>query len=140
MAALLAVLPEGVGGAPINRLCGSGLDAVGIAARGVRSSEAELVIAGGVESMSRAPFVTHKAVAAFFPATASSMTRRSGGASSIRRCARLMASIPCPKPQKMWRSIVASHAWIRMHSPSAAKRAPPRRSAMDGWRRSEVTW
>ena len=61
MAALLAGLPVEVGGATINRLCGSGMDAVGSAARAIRSGEAELMIAGGVESMSRAPFVMPKA-------------------------------------------------------------------------------
>ena len=65
MAALLAGLPEGVPGATINRLCGSGLDAVNLAARAIRSGEAELVIAGGVESMTRAPFVMGKADSAF---------------------------------------------------------------------------
>lgn len=65
MAALLAGLPVGVPGATINRLCGSGLDAVGSAARAIRSAEAQLVIAGGVESMSRAPFVMGKAESAF---------------------------------------------------------------------------
>jgi 3-oxoadipyl-CoA thiolase len=65
MAALLAGLPTDVPGATINRLCGSSLDAVGTAARAIASGEAELVIAGGVESMSRAPFVMPKADAAF---------------------------------------------------------------------------
>ena len=65
MATLLAGLPVGVPGATINRLCGSGLDAVGSAARAIRTGEAELMIAGGVESMSRAPFVMPKAATAF---------------------------------------------------------------------------
>lgn len=65
MAALLAGLPIGVPGATINRLCGSGMDAVGTAARAIRAGEAELMIAGGVESMSRAPFVMPKAESAF---------------------------------------------------------------------------
>ena len=65
MAALLAGLPVAVPGATINRLCGSGLDAVGTAARAIRSGEAEFAIAGGVESMSRAPFVLGKATEAF---------------------------------------------------------------------------
>ncbi|MDI1257989.1 3-oxoadipyl-CoA thiolase [Aquabacterium sp.] len=65
MAALLAGLPMDVPGATINRLCGSGLDALGTAARAIRSGEAHLMIAGGVESMSRAPFVTAKADSAF---------------------------------------------------------------------------
>jgi acetyl-CoA C-acetyltransferase len=65
MAALLAGLPQDVPGATINRLCGSSLDAVGTAARAVKSGEAQLLIAGGVESMSRAPFVMPKADSAF---------------------------------------------------------------------------
>jgi acetyl-CoA C-acetyltransferase len=65
MAALLAGLPTAVGGATINRLCGSGMDAVGSAARAIKSGEAGLMIAGGVESMSRAPFVMPKAESAF---------------------------------------------------------------------------
>ena len=65
MASLLAGLPQSLGGSTINRLCGSGLDAVGTAARAIRSGEADLVIAGGVESMSRAPFVMPKADKAF---------------------------------------------------------------------------
>ncbi|RTL23334.1 MAG: 3-oxoadipyl-CoA thiolase [Burkholderiales bacterium] len=65
MAALLAGLPIDVPGVTVNRLCGSGLDAVGTAARAIRAGEAGLLIAGGVESMSRAPFVMPKAESAF---------------------------------------------------------------------------
>jgi 3-oxoadipyl-CoA thiolase len=65
MALLLAGLPETIPGSTINRLCGSGMDAVGTAARAVACGEAEFVIAGGVESMSRAPFVMAKAETAF---------------------------------------------------------------------------
>ncbi len=65
MAALLAGLPMQVPGATLNRLCGSGLDALGSAARAIRAGEAQLMIAGGVESMSRAPFVMPKADSAF---------------------------------------------------------------------------
>jgi 3-oxoadipyl-CoA thiolase len=70
MASLLAGLPLLVPGATINRLCGSGLDAVGTAARAIRAGEAGLMIAGGVESMSRAPFVMPKAESAFSRANA----------------------------------------------------------------------
>ena len=70
MAALLAGLPVGVPGGTINRLCGSGLDAVGTAARAIKAGEAQLMIAGGVESMSRAPFVMPKAESAFSRASA----------------------------------------------------------------------
>uniref|UniRef100_UPI002631E754 acetyl-CoA C-acyltransferase n=1 Tax=Pusillimonas sp. (ex Stolz et al. 2005) TaxID=1979962 RepID=UPI002631E754 len=65
MSLLLAGLPVSVPGATINRLCGSGLDAVGSAARAIRSGDAKFVLAGGVESMSRAPFVMGKAETAF---------------------------------------------------------------------------
>ncbi|MFP4570181.1 3-oxoadipyl-CoA thiolase [Rhodosalinus sp.] len=70
MAALLAGLGEEVPGTTVNRLCGSGLDAVGMAARMIRCGEADVVLAGGVESMSRAPFVMPKAEAAFSRANA----------------------------------------------------------------------
>ncbi len=70
MSLLLAGLPKEVPGATINRLCGSGMDAVGSAARAIKSGEAQLVIAGGVESMSRAPFVLPKAETAFSRSTA----------------------------------------------------------------------
>ena len=65
MALLLAGLPKEIPGSTINRLCGSGMDAVGIAARAIISGQADLMIAGGVESMSRAPFVMPKADSAF---------------------------------------------------------------------------
>ncbi|CAM3526494.1 Beta-ketoadipyl-CoA thiolase [Klebsiella spallanzanii] len=65
MALLLAGLPESVPGSTVNRLCGSSLDAIGIAARAIKSGETQLMIAGGVESMSRAPFVMGKAESAF---------------------------------------------------------------------------
>jgi acetyl-CoA acyltransferase len=65
MALLLAGLPENVPGVTVNRLCGSGMDAIGAAARAIRTGEQDLVIAGGVESMSRAPFVMGKATTAF---------------------------------------------------------------------------
>jgi acetyl-CoA acyltransferase len=65
MALLLAGLPKEVPGSTVNRLCGSGMDAVSIAARAIKAGEAELMIAGGVESMSRAPFVLPKADSAF---------------------------------------------------------------------------
>jgi len=70
MSALLAGLPIAVPGVTLNRLCGSGMDAVGSAARAIRAGEAQLMIAGGVESMSRAPFVMPKAESAFSRANA----------------------------------------------------------------------
>ncbi|HEX7821428.1 MAG TPA: 3-oxoadipyl-CoA thiolase [Sphingobium sp.] len=65
MAVLLAGLPEAVPGTTVNRLCGSGLNAIGIAAQAIRSGDADLIIAGGVESMTRAPYVLGKAGSAF---------------------------------------------------------------------------
>lgn len=65
MSSLLAGLPVSVPGTTVNRLCGSGMDAIGLAARSIKSGETELMIAGGVESMSRAPFVMGKAESAF---------------------------------------------------------------------------
>lgn len=65
MSSLLAGLPVSVPGTTVNRLCGSGMDAVGLAARSIKSGDCELMIAGGVESMSRAPFVMGKAESAF---------------------------------------------------------------------------
>ncbi|AOJ91898.1 3-oxoadipyl-CoA thiolase [Burkholderia multivorans] len=65
MSALLAGLPTAVPGATLNRLCGSGMDAIGTAARAIKAGEARLMIAGGVESMTRAPFVMGKAASAF---------------------------------------------------------------------------
>ena len=70
MATLLAGLPTAVPGSTLNRLCGSGLDAVGTAARAIRAGEADLMLAGGVESMTRAPFVQGKATEAFARAAA----------------------------------------------------------------------
>src|SRR3546814_17839178 len=70
MATLLAGFPVEVPGATVNRLCGSGLDAVGTAARAIRTGEADLMLAGGVESMTRAPFVMGKADQAFARAAA----------------------------------------------------------------------
>src|SRR5690606_14271443 len=65
MALLLAGLPTDVPGSTVNRLCGSGMDAMTIAARAIQAGEAEIMITGGVESMSRAPFVMPKAETAF---------------------------------------------------------------------------
>ena len=65
MAALLAGLPDSVGGSTVNRLCASGLDAVGLAARSIRAGDTDLMIAGGVESMTRAPFVMPKSDTAY---------------------------------------------------------------------------
>ena len=102
MAALLAGLPEEVPGSTVNRLCGSGLDALATAARSIVAGDAELVIAGGVESMSRAPFVMPKATSAY------SRVRR-----DVRHHPRLAAGQPadartggastrCRRPPRTW--------------------------------------
>src|SRR5689334_24988253 len=65
MALLLAGLPESIGGATVNRLCGSGMDAVGIAGRAIKAGAAELMVAGGAASMTRAPLVMGKSAEAF---------------------------------------------------------------------------
>src|SRR5690606_10340929 len=70
MAVLLAGMPVAVPGTTVNRLCGSGMDAVGMAARAIKAGDCDFVIAGGVESMSRAPFVMPKAESAFSRANA----------------------------------------------------------------------
>ena len=70
MAVLLAGMPVGVPGTTVNRLCGSGMDAIGMAARAIRAGDCDFVLAGGVESMSRAPFVMPKAESAFSRANA----------------------------------------------------------------------
>ena len=84
MALLLAGLPDNVPGVTVNRLCASGLDAVGDAARAIRAGEIDLAIAGGVESMTRAPFVMGKADGGVLSAPPRSTTPPSAGASSIR--------------------------------------------------------
>ena len=84
MALLLAGLPDSVPGITVNRLCASGLNAVGAAARAIRAGEIDFAIAGGVESMTRAPFVMGKAHGSVLSAQPRSTTPPSAGASSIR--------------------------------------------------------
>ena len=79
MAALLAGLPETVAGVTVNRLCGSGMDAVAYAARAIALGEGAAYVAGGVESMSRAPFVVPKPSRAYPTGPSRWSTRRSGG-------------------------------------------------------------
>jgi acetyl-CoA acyltransferase len=81
MALLLAGLPQEIAGATVNRLCGSSLEATAVAARAIKAGEIELVIAGGVESMTRAPFVFPSRIARF---AQKSRVTTSAGASSIR--------------------------------------------------------
>ena len=84
MALLLAGLPTSVPGVTLNRLCASGLEAVGAAARAIRAGEIEFAIAGGVESMTRAPFVMGKAREPFQRNAEDLRHDASAGASSIR--------------------------------------------------------
>src|SRR3546814_1848254 len=96
MSALLAGLPLQVPGATVNRLCGSGLDAVGTAARAIKAGEAGLMIAGGVESMSRAPFVIPKAESAF----SRSNTRSEEHTSELQSLMRISYAVFCLKKKK----------------------------------------
>ena len=84
MALLLAGLPKEIPGSTVNRLCGSGMDAVGTAARAIKAGETSLLIAGGVESMSRAPFVSPRPTRHFQEPTRST-TPPSAGASSTAK-------------------------------------------------------
>jgi hypothetical protein len=102
MAALLAGLPVTVPGITLNRLCASGMDAVGFAARGIKAGDYAVTIAGGVESMTRAPFVMPKPGAAWSRGRPKSTTRPSAGASSTRRWRRPTAPTPCPRPPTTW--------------------------------------
>lgn len=106
MAALLAGLPVEVTGVTVNRLCGSGLEAVLQAGRLAKLGEAHLVVAGGVESMSRAPFVMAKASwqrpKRGFRAMRRFMIRSSAGASSTRACGSFMVSTRCRKRLRTW--------------------------------------
>ncbi len=126
MALLLAGLPQEVAGATINRLCGSGMDAVGTAARAIMTGQIDLAIAGGVESMSRAPFVMPKAESPFSRANAVYDTTigwrfvnpKMKAAYGVDRC---------PRPPRTWRPTTRSRARTRTPSRCAARCAPPPR-------------
>ena len=97
MSALLAGLPVDVPGTTVNRLCGSGMDATGIAARAIRAGEAELMLAGGVESMSPRTLRHGQGRDRRSPATPGSSTPRSAGGSSTRRCRRSFGTDSMPQ-------------------------------------------
>jgi hypothetical protein len=118
MALLLAGLPQSVPGTTVNRLCGSGMDAVIMAARAIKAGEADLIIAGGVESMSRAPFVMPKAAEAFSRAAEIHDT-----------------TIGWPRTS---RPTTTSPAPTRMPLRSARSSAPLRPRPMAGWPRKSV--
>jgi len=104
MSLLLAGLPQEVPGTTVNRLCGSSLDAIAIAARAIKSGETSLMLAGGVESMSRAPFVLGKADTAF--SRSAKIEDTTIGWRFINPLMKApMGWTPCRKPQRTWRRI-----------------------------------
>ena len=125
MALLLAGLPQEIPGTTMNRLCGSGLDAIGHAARAIRAGEIEVAIAGGVESMSRAPFVQGKATEAF-SRSADIFDTTIGWRFINPAMEAHTASTPWARPPKTSPRRGRSRAPTRTPSRCAARRAPPR--------------
>ena len=109
-------------GTTVNRLCGSGLDAVAMAARAIKAGEADLIIAGGVESMTRAPFVMPKADSAF-GRDANAVYDTTIGWRFVNKSAegRVRRSIPCPRPPRTWPRNFRSAARTRTGSPSESQ-------------------
>ena len=126
MALLLAGLPETVPGASLNRLCGSGMDAVACASRSVKTGEQSLLIAGGIESMSRAPFVIGKATSAFSRQNIMEDTTMAG-VSSTPGWRNSVVQIPCLKPQKTLPNNSTFPGKIRITSPTAPSKKHQRR-------------
>ena len=117
MAALLAGLPESVAGVTVNRLCASGLSAVVARRHAVAAGDGDLFVAGGVESMSRAPLVDRQARhGRSRAATRRSGTRRSAGASRTRAWRRCSRSSRWARPARTWPSATASRARTRTRS------------------------
>ncbi|SCW72901.1 3-oxoadipyl-CoA thiolase [Sphingobium faniae] len=137
MAALLAGLPETVGGSTINRLCASGLDAVGTAARAIRAGDADLLIAGGVESMSRAPFVMPKAESAFSRANAVYDTTI--GWRFVN--AKMKAAYGVDSMPETGENVATDHSVLREDQDAFALRSQQRTAAAQasGWFRDEIT-
>ena len=123
MALLLAGVPVGVSGTTVNRLCGSGPDALAMAARSIKAGDAGLLLAGGAESMTRAPLVMGKADSAF-SRRAQLYDTTSAGASSIRGCRPSSAPIRCRRPPKTSRRSSTSAVPIRTPLRCAASSAP----------------
>ena len=121
----LAGLPDSVPGATVNRLCASGMDAVAAAARGIKAGEIELAIAGGVESMTRAPFVMGKAQAPF-QRSAEIFDTTIGWRFVNPPMKSFMASIRCPRRPRTSPTNIRSRAPIRTRSRCARKSAPRR--------------
>ena len=127
MALLLAGLPDSVPGVTLNRLCASGLEAVGTAARAIRAGEMEFAIAGGVESMTRAPFVQGKARGGLL---AHGRNLRHHHRLALHQSAdeeRNTASIRCRRPARTWPRNSRSPAPIRTPLRCARSSAPARR-------------
>jgi len=139
MAALLAGYGETVSGTTVNRLCGSGMDAVSIAARAIRTGEAQTIVAGGVESMSRAPFVMPKATQAF--SRAAEVFDTTIGWRFVNRLIKDgWASIRCLRRLKMSLRILVSHALIKMPLPCAARKRLSEHRKMAAWHRKLSGW
>ncbi len=133
MSLLLAGLPQEVPGATINRLCGSGMDAVGSAARAIKSGEASLMLAGGVESMSRAPFVMPKADTAFSRSNAVYDTTI-GWRFVNQRMKAVRRGLHARDGRKRRHRFQRSSAKRRTAWPCAASAMPCRRKKPVGWR------
>ena len=133
MAGLLAGLPDSSGGVTLNRLCGSGLDAVAMAARAIRGGDAELIIAGGSESMSRAPFVMPKAMSAF-DRNAEIYDTTIGWRFVNPKMRDAYGDDTMPSTAENVAEEFRSAARTRTSSRCAASRRPRRRRPMAGWR------
>ena len=140
MASLLAGLPETVPGVTINRLCGSGMDAVGSTARAIKTGEAELAIAGGVESMTRAPFVMAKAETAY--SRAARIEDTTLGWRFVNKLMKAKHGIDSmPETAENVAEEYQIERATRMPTPTAASAVRPRRSRTAGWRaRSPRSW
>lgn len=139
MSLLLAGLPSSVPGSTLNRLCGSGLDAIGTVARGIRAGELDLAIAGGVESMSRAPWVMGKADSAF--ARTQQLEDTTMGWRFINpRLQAVYGTELMGKRRKTWRSGTPSRAKTRMRSHCAASNAWRRRRQPVSSMRKSPRW
>ena len=138
MAALLAGLPVEVPGVTVNRLCGSGLEAVAYAARAIKAGEGEFFIAGGAESMSRAPFVMGKADAAF-SRSAEVYDTTIGWRFVNKKMQQMHGTDSMPETGRMWQKTMASAAKIRTLWRCAAKNAPPPKPRQAGRLAKEIT-
>ena len=130
MAVLLAGFPVEVGGLTVNRLCGSGLQAVNSAAHAIVVGDGDVFIAGGVESMTRAPYVMAKPESPAIVARASCTTRPLAGASSTRSWPSTTTRIRWARPPRTWPSDAACRARSRTRSRSKATSGRSRRSRM----------